>query len=128
MEGNHTTHKDYHPMDMVIPFEKLPFGAVVVDVGGGRGHNALRLATKFQHITVIVQDHESVIFPAEDEIKVPSSVEGRIQFHPHDYYDPQPIKDADVYILSNILMDNPERYQCNLALRLHVHTLILLYQ
>jgi hypothetical protein len=103
-------------MDMIISFEKLPFGAVVVDVGGGRVHNALRLATKFPYITVIVQDHESVIFPAEDKIEVRSSAEGRIQFHPHDYYDQQPIEDADGYILSIVLMDKPERYQCKLSI------------
>ncbi|KAF4166445.1 hypothetical protein CNMCM6936_006531 [Aspergillus lentulus] len=106
MQGNHAIQ--HHPIDLVISFDKLPFGAVVVDVGAGRGHNALRLATKFPHLTVVVQDHENVIFPEEDQLDIPPSVEGRIQFLPHDYFDEQPIEDADVYILSNILMDNPD--------------------
>lgn len=41
---------------------------------------------------------------------VPADLQGRIEFMTHDFFHPQPVKGADVYLLRWILHDWPDAY------------------
>ena len=68
----------------LFPFEKLRDGAIVVDVGGGRGQNCLRLGAKYPHLRFVVQDHQSVIDDAEKEVELPPSIMDHTDRKKHD--------------------------------------------
>ncbi|KAL5358960.1 O-methyltransferase-domain-containing protein [Aspergillus floccosus] len=88
-------------------FGRLKAGAVVVDVGGGKGHHCIRIAKQNPHLYFIVQDYEAS-GPGDGSEQAACD---RISWQRHNYYDAQPVKGADVYLLSNILMDNTQS-QC----------------
>ncbi|KAL9052743.1 MAG: hypothetical protein Q9162_005204 [Coniocarpon cinnabarinum] len=99
----------------VYPAENLiqagdPQGLLVVDVGGGLGHDMEKLRAKFPTGTkdrLILQDQPSVISKINslDGVKVMS----------HDFFTEQPIKGARAYYLHQILHDWPEE-QCRAIL------------
>ena len=91
----------------IYPFESLPHDAKVVDVGGGRGHASVRIAEKVPGIELIVQDDEAIVRAGQNE-GVPAEVKDRIQFMPYDFYNVQPVKGADVYLLRFVLHDHPD--------------------
>ena len=72
----------------------------VVDVGGSRGNISVALAQSHPHLHFIVQDLPDMIRGAVDA--VPADVAGRVEFMPHDFFLPQPVKAADVYLFRNI--------------------------
>ncbi|KAK5789321.1 hypothetical protein VI817_008445 [Penicillium citrinum] len=88
----------------IFDFTYLKPGAVLVDIGGGRGQHSIRIARRHPHVSFIIQDYESTS-PSKEEID-DESVYRRLQWQQHDYFNEQPIKGADIYMLSNILMDN----------------------
>ena len=90
----------------IYPFEKLPVGSTVVDVGGGIGTVSLRIMEKVPHVSFIVQDQASVIQIADDGSHGP---EANIRFMAHDFFEKQPVKEADVYLFRFILHDHPDR-------------------
>jgi sterigmatocystin 8-O-methyltransferase len=91
----------------MFPFESLPQGAKVVDVGGGRGHVSVRIAEKVPGLNFVVQDDESMLEAGQAE-GVPKAVKDRIEFMPHDFFNEQPVKGADVYLLRFILHDHSD--------------------
>ncbi|RHZ46421.1 uncharacterized protein CDV56_104500 [Aspergillus thermomutatus] len=103
-------------LEMTYPFASLSHGAVVVDVGGGRGHHCRRLMRQFRHIQFIVQDHEDAVknLSPIDE----AGDEHRISWQGHNFFDPQPVKGADVYLLNSVLMDHHDKCRaCKIILR-----------
>ncbi|KAK2809734.1 hypothetical protein FQN50_003579 [Emmonsiellopsis sp. PD_5] len=77
---------------------------LVVDVGGGIGHDLIALQKEVPSLTgrLIVQDIPAVI----DDIKnLPMGVEAMR----HDFFQPQPVKNATAYYLSNVLHDWPDK-------------------
>lgn len=99
--SSQTPIEDYHN------FGGLPHGAIVVDVGGGRGHHAIRLASQYPHIHFINQDldnKEPTLKEARDNGKWL-----RVEWQKHDFFQEQPVQGASLYLLSHILMDNPDR-------------------
>ena len=92
----------------IYPFEKLPVGSTVVDVGGGIGTVSLRITEKVPHVSFVVQDQAGVIEVAD----VGSAIDGaskRISFMAHDFFEAQPVKGAEVYLFRFILHDHPDR-------------------
>ena len=73
--------------------------AVVVDVGGSRGHTSVALAQSVPGLKFVVQDLCDMIKEAENS--VPASVRDRIEFMTHDFFTEQSIE-ADVYLFRNI--------------------------
>lgn len=109
MAGYYDGPLDY-PIELIFPFGQLPSACTVVDIGGGNGHNAIRLVSTHRQLSVVVQDHLSVVSVAEkaaSEKLGPEDV-GRITWQAHDYYSPQPRRGADVYLLSHVMMDNSD--------------------
>lgn len=82
--------------------------ATVVDVGGSTGAVSVALAKKFPKLRFVVQDMEPVISqrpPLED-----SSLENRIEYMAHDFFQPQPIVGADVFYLRWIFHNWGDNY------------------
>ena len=91
-------------IEEIFSFEKFQ-NATLVDVGGGRGQNSVRLAVKFPGMSFIVQD----LYCKNDEermAQLPVNVRDNIKWQKHDFTTPEPIQGADVYLLSQILMDH----------------------
>jgi hypothetical protein len=80
----------------------------VVDVGGSHGFVCIDLAKRFKNIRFVVQDLPKTI------ASVPKPLEGDIgewiTFMAHDFYTPQPIKGADVYLFRWILHNQADKY------------------
>lgn len=76
--------------------------AVIVDVGGGFGQQAVLFRKTFPHLRgrVIVQD-------TSNTLAFVKPIEG-IEFVQHDFFQPQPIKDARIYYIRNVLHDWPD--------------------
>ncbi|EFR00715.1 sterigmatocystin 8-O-methyltransferase [Nannizzia gypsea CBS 118893] len=98
------------PIELIYPFDYLPNGSTLVDIGGGNGQNTIRLVVSYPQLSAVVQDHVSVISIAEKKVKqqYDEKIAGRITWEAHDYYAQQPQKGADIYLLSHVLMDNSD--------------------
>ena len=78
-----------------------PKTGTVVDVGGSRGNISVALAQTHPHLSFIVHDLPDMIRGAPDDA-VPTDLRDRIAFMPHDFFLPQPVAGADVYLFRNI--------------------------
>ncbi|KAK5138418.1 hypothetical protein LTR08_000004 [Meristemomyces frigidus] len=84
-----------------FPWAKLGETARVVDVGGSTGNTAFALTQKFPQLQVIVQDVPDTVAKAEQR-------EGQsVTFMAHDFFAPQPVEGADVYLFRWILALKP---------------------
>jgi sterigmatocystin 8-O-methyltransferase len=91
------------PIESFFPFNRLQSGSVVVDVGGGKGHNSMRLAHQHPELSFIVQDYGGK--GPTTSTNSSEATPHRVQWQQHDYHLEQPVKGADVYLMSNVLMD-----------------------
>ncbi|KAF7303957.1 hypothetical protein MIND_00626400 [Mycena indigotica] len=81
----------------------LPEGGVLIDVGGGNGFTALTIAQKHPKIKVIVQDLDVEGAKTLWKDSFPAHVEKNlVEFQAYDFFNPQPVKDADVFMLRYI--------------------------
>ncbi|KAK3349706.1 O-methyltransferase-domain-containing protein [Lasiosphaeria hispida] len=81
---------------------------VVVDIGGGNGHNAVGIAKSFPQLEFIVQDLPKNEGPASELLgEAGVEPEGRVRFQPHDFFNPQPglQPPPKAYMLSRVLHD-----------------------
>ncbi|KAF5380106.1 hypothetical protein D9615_006249 [Tricholomella constricta] len=100
-------------LDDVLDWQTLPKGAVVVDVGGGIGTSSVALARKNEHLKFIVQDFPAVCEEAKTHWskEYPEVIDtGRITFMHHDFFTPQPVANASVFLLKQILHDWADPY------------------
>ncbi|KAJ7101320.1 O-methyltransferase [Mycena belliarum] len=72
---------------------ELPGGSIVVDVGGGIGHASMTIAQKHPTLRIVNQD----LGPAVEQ--------SRILFAAHDFFTPQPVKDAAVFLMRYVIHD-----------------------
>ena len=87
----------------------LPDGATIVDVGGSSGHASLAIAESFPQLNFVVQDLPETIANATTPFNAShSAVKERIRFMAHDFFQPQPLSDADVFLLRMIIHDWPD--------------------
>ena len=77
---------------------------LLVDVGGGLGHNLVVFKQKLHHLPrkLIVQDLPVVI----DDVK---ELSPGIEAMKHDFFKPQPVKNAKAYYLRPVLHDWPDK-------------------
>ncbi|KAI0060099.1 S-adenosyl-L-methionine-dependent methyltransferase [Artomyces pyxidatus] len=86
----------------------LPKDSLVVDVGGGIGSQAMTLAQHHPHLKFVVQDRAPVVKDAVQfwNDNMPGVLKsGRVELQGHDFFDPQPVKNADIFLLSLVLHD-----------------------
>ncbi|KAF9264075.1 O-methyltransferase [Marasmius fiardii PR-910] len=93
-------------------WDSLPPNSVIVDVGGGQGHNMLTICEKFpdSKLRFVVQDREGVMEQARKfwELNAPDAIKnGDVTFQSHNFFEPQPIQSdgPSVFFLSMILHD-----------------------
>ena len=96
-----------------IPIGKLAISDVtrplLVDVGGGHGYDLIAFDKYSAHLPgkLYLQDLPSVIEEAQAQTK-PSENPGRVEMMPHDFFKPQPVKNAKAYYMRTILHDWPD--------------------
>lgn len=83
-------------------FSAEPEQAILVDVGGGFGQQAIAFKSKFPNLPgrLIVQEIPSTLAGAQP-------VDG-IELVEHDFFQPQPIKEAKFYYFRHVLHNWPE--------------------
>ena len=95
-------------MYLDYPWESLG-SALLVDVGGGVGGFSLQLSQVHQQLRFVIQDRAAMLEQAEKVVwpkDNPDAVaQKRVQFCPHDFFEPNPIKNADVYWLRYVMHD-----------------------
>lgn len=102
------------PWDNDVPAgcEGIGLGLTVVDVGGGLGHISRALAEHThpaaETATFIVQDQPDIVDAGQSIL--PEHLSGRVRFEVHDFFTEQPVQGADVYLLSSVLHDWPDKY------------------
>ncbi|KIM79869.1 hypothetical protein PILCRDRAFT_790698 [Piloderma croceum F 1598] len=83
---------------------------VIVDIGGGIGSSSLMLAKEYSHLNIIVQDTESVVKDGHaywQREYTEALSDGRVKLQTHDFFTPQPIKNAAVFFLRRVLHNWP---------------------
>lgn len=66
------------------------------------------MAKKYPKLNFVVQDVAKVV--EGGAAKLPSEFAERIKFQAHDFYEEQPVKDADVYFFRWICHNQSDRY------------------
>jgi O-methyltransferase domain len=78
------------------------------------GGFVLQLLQVYSKLRCIVQDRPEVIKQAKEEIwpqEAPAALkDGRVAFMEHDFFQPNPVKGADVYWLRGVLYEFPSQF------------------
>ena len=93
---------DIYPVSEIVT-DSRPGKALVVDIGGGVGHDLERFRTRHPDVpagSLILQDLPAVVAAA--------TVISPIQTQAYDMFTPQPVRGAKVYFLHNVLHDWPD--------------------
>jgi hypothetical protein len=95
---------DFYPVQdrLIEGFDASANEALLVDVGGGRGHDVATFASRYQSHPgkIFLQDREPVIATVDV-----GAAGGGFEAQAHDFFTPQPIKQARAYSLHSILHD-----------------------
>jgi SAM-dependent methyltransferase len=91
------------------PWSSFTSGTVV-DLGGSHGDAAFALARKYPELHLIVQDLPAVVANSTEEKGL------NVGFMAHDFFEEQPVKDADVYYYRWCFHDWSDKY-CIKALK-----------
>ena len=81
---------------------------LMVDIGGSHGNVSIEVAKRYPSIRCIVQDLPEVI--VDGAKLVPPEVVDQVSFMEHEFFQEQPVKDADVYYFRWILHDWSDKY------------------
>ncbi|KAI0923350.1 hypothetical protein AcW1_006336 [Taiwanofungus camphoratus] len=93
------------PLYEDFPWESLG-SATIVDVGGGVGGMSIDLCKRYSNLAFVVQDRAHTIKEAKAiwRREQPGALEtGRVQLMPHNFFEENPVKHADVYLLRYVL-------------------------
>lgn len=92
--------------------DNFDFGSIghgtIVDVGGSHGQVSIAIAQKYPDVKCIVQDLPDTITGLESQL--PKDFQGRICGMEHDFFTPQPVEGADIYLFRWILHDWSDKY------------------
>lgn len=90
-------------MIIEYPWNELPAGTTVCDVGGGIGALTMQLARKYPHLQLKLQDTPDRIVEAQTAVwpkECPDALkDGRIEFKAMDFLTESPIKGCDIYFV-----------------------------
>ncbi|KAL9083256.1 MAG: hypothetical protein Q9165_008609 [Trypethelium subeluteriae] len=99
----HKNWTEFYPINerLVRGAKEDPEAPIMVDVGGGQGHQAIHLRTKFPHLQgrFIVEDLPQGL---------PKDRSGSVEFLEHNILNEQPIKGARLYYLRYVPHDWPQ--------------------
>ncbi|KAG4429005.1 hypothetical protein IFR05_015515 [Cadophora sp. M221] len=106
-----TSHTGSYASSMALyPFQSLPSGSLIVDVGGGSGHVSSAIAKENQHLKFIVQDFDGPISLGKSTYKDSGLP---IEWQVHNVFKQQPVKGADVYFMRRVLHDHSDSVGAN---------------
>lgn len=91
-------------VESIFDFSQLKSDALVVDVGGGKGHHSIRIAQQHPRMSFIVQDYGAE--PPTVSTDIDPKILERVKWQDHDFRTEQPVKEADLYLASCIMMDH----------------------
>ncbi|EKM60006.1 uncharacterized protein PHACADRAFT_250851 [Phanerochaete carnosa HHB-10118-sp] len=112
MEGS----RQVSPLNAILDgfdWKNLKQDALVVDVGGGLGAQSMTLAQNYSHLRFVVQDREKIMEDAVQfwDDQLPNALKSqRVVLQVHDFFSPQPVKNASVFLLRNIIHDWSDKY------------------
>jgi hypothetical protein len=89
------------------PWKALPAGGTVVDIGGSHGKAMVAIAEKYPSLRFIVQDLPPTIAARRP---IPPEFDNSVSFMEHDFFTPQPITGADVYLFRWIFHNWPDKH------------------
>ncbi|KZT25591.1 O-methyltransferase [Neolentinus lepideus HHB14362 ss-1] len=92
---------------------------LIVDVGGGAGMPSMHIARANPNVNIVIQEREQVAEQGKQfwSQTYPDALNsGRVSFQVHEFFGPQPQKNASVFILRTILHDWPDS-DCEIILR-----------
>lgn len=75
-------------------------------MGGSTGHASIALARQYPNLTFIVEYLPEIAAQGPEHLASQEdspSLSGRISYKAHSFFDPQPIQDADIYLLRNVM-------------------------
>lgn len=75
-------------------------------MGGSTGHTSVALARRFPDLHFVVEDLPEVVAEGPEYLSSlddAQDLKPRISYRAHSFFDPQPVQDADVYMLRMIL-------------------------
>ncbi|KAB5583422.1 S-adenosyl-L-methionine-dependent methyltransferase [Coniochaeta sp. 2T2.1] len=104
---NLTPWPEVYPTDSIVAAAR-PGVPLVVDVGGGKGHDLMKFLARHPDACeepgcLVLQDLPGILKGVEDELATPA-----IKVQPHDFFTEQPVKGARVYFMHNVLHDWPD--------------------
>jgi len=79
-----------------------------MQIGGSIGHMSIELASKYPDLKCIVQDFPDL--EGQFNASIPAELKSRVSFQGHSFFNPQPVKGADIYFLKWILHDWSDKY------------------
>ncbi|KAF2705431.1 S-adenosyl-L-methionine-dependent methyltransferase [Pleomassaria siparia CBS 279.74] len=85
-----------------------------VDIGGSAGSTAVALASCLPGLQIVIQDQ--AVLEEQARKSIPPELTERVTFMAHDFFQHQPVRDADVYHFRWIFHDWPDKY-CTRLLR-----------
>ncbi|KAI1176168.1 putative O-methyltransferase [Nemania sp. FL0916] len=80
----------------------------VVDVGGGSGHVSIYLANTFPNLRFLVQDVNTCMLEEGPNRPDYPRVKDRVSFMQYSFYEPQPITDAGLFLLRQVIHNYPD--------------------
>lgn len=112
MQANFTTWMEWFPEEALFTNKQSPSEVFMVDVGGGYGHDICSVASRFpeEKVRMVLQDLSGVLAEGEKERKESGQIlDPRIELQPHDFFEKQPVKGAEVYFMHKIMHDWPDK-------------------
>ncbi|KAJ3553408.1 hypothetical protein NM688_g3629 [Phlebia brevispora] len=91
----------------------LPENQLVVDVGGGIGTVSMDIAEKHKHLRYMIQDLPATVEEGRAywaSVKPEMLDSGQVQFQVHNFFEPQPVTNAAVFMVRYILHNWPDTY------------------
>ncbi|KAF5365406.1 hypothetical protein D9757_011662 [Collybiopsis confluens] len=91
----------------------LAKNALIVDVGGGIGSVSLEIARANPDLRFLIQEKQAVVQEGKNywEVELPGALSsGRVSFEAHDFFTPQPVKNAGVFMIRFICHNWSDSY------------------
>lgn len=82
---------------------------LVIDLGGGRGTDAVNIALQNPLLRLLVQDLPEQLVGANTVLPGDLRASGRVAFMPYSFFEPQTVS-ADVYLIKQCLHNWPDHY------------------